>query len=781
MASTRGGQAWRCLLAGLLVMAAQANPTAGSAQETRIRVQDGQSLRDIAQAELGDPDLWTEILRANELRSPADVQPGMELVIPAGAIAAADRALDQALAAIQRATAEGARLFAPDEIEQGIASYDAGVARRKAGDWAGAAEAAGEARQAAAAAMQLVAAGRDSPAEARLTDREGRVEGRTPQELVWSDRADDAVLIEEEKVRTLSRSSAQITFRDNSRLRLNANSQAVIRRMRTDPLSRTEEASVSLVEGDFYALLSGQGPRKRFELQVPEVDTDVQSRSFWVRHDGSGSKFTNYDEGVLRVAANGREVALGRNEATLVRAGQRPSDKVGIRAAAVLLAPPDNGQTVTADVGLRWAPVEEAAGYWLELAHDPGFQRMQLSRWGLKDTGFATGELPVGTYYWRVAALDRFGLPGERGATWRFHVRVDQAPPFLVITEPPEHATLTRSPMPVRGQTEPGARLLVDGLSVAVAGDGSFATEVALTPSNGQIRLQATDPAGNVTERQRTYRFVPDEADVLRFDAGLPQLSPRHFVTRQDPVSLTGSTLPGARLLLRAAGQPLREATYADKDGRFTLNVPVTAGTAEYGIEVVQRSGRTSREAITVSLDRDPPSIGLDLPPPAITAVEWLPLRGRAEGAVTLSLNGQPVQLIDGTFDQTVTLVPGINRLRLEATDLVGNVRVANVEVRLDQQAPELVGYRVSPPRARPGQPLRVEVQAKDASGLRQLAPARLRVAGVEYDQFLELGAVPGTYAATVLLPPDAAGPAELREVEIEDYAGNKARFSLGR
>jgi len=767
-------------------MAAQANAGAGSAQETggqetTVRVQDGQSLRDIAQAELGDPDLWTEILRANELRSPADVRPGMELVIPAGAIAAADRALGQALAAIQRATAAGARLFAPDEIEQGIASYDAGVARRKAGDWAGAVAAAGEARQAASAAMQLVAAGRDSPAEARLTDREGRVEGRTPQELVWSDRDHDAILIEEERVRTLSRSSAQITFRDDSRLRLNANSQAVIRRMRTDPLSRTEEARVSLVEGDFYALLSGQGPRKRFELQVPEVETDVQSRSFWVRHDGSGSKFTNYDEGVLRVAANGREVALGRNEATLVRTGQRPSEKVGIRAATELLAPPDNGQTVTADVGLRWAPVEDAAGYWLELAHDPGFQRMQLSRWGLKDTGFATGELPVGTYYWRVAALDRFGLPGERGATWRFHVRVDQAPPFLVITEPTEHATLARSPVPVRGQTEPGARLLVAGQPVAVAGDGTFATEVALTPGDGQIRLQATDPAGNVTERLRAYRFVPDEADMLRFDAGLPQLSSRHFVTRQDVVSLTGSTLPGARLLLRAEGLPLREATYADGNGRFTLNVPVTGGTTEYDIELVQRSGRTSRDGITVSLDRDPPSIELDLPPPTITAVKWLPLRGRAEGAVELSLNGQPVQLLDDGFDQTVTLVPGLNRLRLEATDLVGNVRVANFEVRLDQQAPELVGYRVSPQRVEAGQPVQVEVQARDESGLRQLAPVRLRVAGVEHRGFLELGGTPGTYAATVLLPPDAAGPAELREVEIEDYAGNKARFSLGR
>ena len=171
--------------------------------------------------------------------------------------------------------------------------------------------------------MLLAAAGRDAVAEARLSDREGSVEGRKPQELVWTDREREAALIEEEKLRTLSRSSAQITFRDDSRLRLNANSQAVIRRMRTDPLSRTEEAKVSLVEGDFYALLSGKSERKKFDLEVPEVETDVDSRNFWVRSDPSGSKFTNYDEGALRVSANGAEVTLGRNEGTLVRSGRR--------------------------------------------------------------------------------------------------------------------------------------------------------------------------------------------------------------------------------------------------------------------------------------------------------------------------------------------------------------------------------------------------------------------------------------------------------------------------
>ena len=316
--------------------------------------------------------------------------------------------------------------------------------------------AAGEAEVAAAAAIKLSAASRDAAAEARLSDREGSVEGRRPQDLIWSDRERDAVLTEEERLRTLSRSSAQITFRDDSRLRLNANSQAVIRRMRTDPLSRTEEAKVSLVEGDFYALLAGKTDRKKFEVQVPEVTTDVESRNFWVRRDDSGSKFTNFDEGVLRVAANGSAVDLGRNEGTLVRNGRQPTEKVGILGAVGLQAPADDSQTFAAEADLRWAPVADAVGYWLELAHDQGFERMAISRWGLKDTTFATGPLEIGSYYWRIAALDRFGLPGARGEVWRFHVRVDQMPPFLTIQRPAEGELIRTGPIGIEGEAEKG-------------------------------------------------------------------------------------------------------------------------------------------------------------------------------------------------------------------------------------------------------------------------------------------------------------------------------------
>lgn len=752
--------------------------TGSAAEPARVRVEDGQGLRDLAQKYLGDPDLWTEILRANDLASITDVRPGMELVIPVSQFAAVNRALRQALQAIRRATEEGARLFAAEQIEAGLRLYKDGVARRKAGDWEAAASLAGDATTAALAALKTATAQRDVAAEARLSDRAGSVEGRRPQDLAWSDRPLGAMLIEEEKVRTLSLSSAQITFRDDSRLRLSANSQAVIQRMRVDPLSRKEEAKVSLVEGDFYALLSGRSERRSFELEVPEARTDIESRNFWVRRDASGAKFTNYDDRTLDVAANGAAVTLGRNEGTLVRTGQAPSGKIGVLPATRLTAPADDGETPSPDVELGWAPLADADGYWLELAVDPAFQRLAASRWGLKDDHFRTDPLPVGTYYWRVAGLDRFGLPGERSTVWRFHVRVDRTPPFLSIGEPAEGAILRSDTIRVEGETEPGAKLSLNGAVVKVGADGRFATSALATRLGENVLiLAATDAAGNLTERARSFRYEPDARATLRFDDAIPRLGPGRFVTGRDVISLAGATDVGARLLVRAADGAMRATTHADDTGRFALNLPLVAAEEAFTVEVVQPSGFSSREQLAVVQKRDPPVVSLEEPPPAVTAVERLPLRGRAEGARGLTVNGRPARLIGDAFDETVTLRQGENTIELVATDIVGNVRVERFEVGLDQNPPELVGYRVTPPQARAGEPVWIEVTARDASGLRKAAPFRLRVGDREIADFLELGAG-GAYHASLPLPAGAAGRVRLLEVEVEDYAGNKARFT---
>lgn len=769
-----GGGLWFVIVIGLL---SQSNAMAQDSERFAVTVGEGQSLRDIAQEYLGDPDLWSEILRANNLDAITDVKPGIELQIPVTQISNANRALSESLEAIQVATREGARLFAPDEIAAAIRLRESAVAERKAGTWEKAAELAHQAVGLAEQALALATKQRDAAAEALLSDREGTVEGQKSQELVWSDRLINALLIEEEKVRTLSRSSAQITFRDDSRLRLNANSQAVIQRIRVDPLSRREEAKVSLIEGDFYALLGGNSQRKKFEIEIPEVETEIDSRNFWVRRDVSGSKFTNFDEQVLRVAAQGASVDLGRNEGTLVRSGQAPSAKVDILQAPALVGPSDDSVAFNATSDLQWQQVTDAAGYWVEIAYDPGFNRMTVSRWGLTEPSFEVAGVDIGSYYWRVAGLDKFGLPGERSEVWRFHVRVDRTAPFLKIDSPGEGDILRESPLPLHGESEPNAVLSLDRKPLATSDDGTF--EVLYQPQLGrnELIIEARDEAGNVTRRNRSFVYMPDEAAAVRFDDNLPRRGPRDFVTERDVVSLAGEAEPLAQLVVRAADRTTRASAYVDGTGRFSIDVPVVAATEAFDLEVVTRSGYTTKDSFTVAIDREPPGIQLEAPPPTVTAVEWLPLRGRAPGATRLTLNGVEVPLLDDAFDQSVTLRQGANTIDLVAIDLVGNVLVDKFDVELDQMPPTLVRQSVSKSAIEGGESVTVEVVAEDSSGLKQAAPFTIRVGSTEVSDFLEFNRAAGSYRATVFLP--EAGAVVLKEVELEDYAGNRQRYSF--
>ncbi len=746
--------------------------------ETYIVVlEEGQTLRDVAAEHLGDPDLWPELLLSSGLQSITEAVPGTALVIPATIVARANRAIEQALATIQAANREGARLFAPEEISLAIDRHEQALTMRQAGAWEEAAQQADDAHLFASLALDLATAARDATAEAILSDREGSVEGRRTEELDWSARDLNAILLEQETVRTLSRSSAQITFTDDSRLRLNANSQAVIEHMRRDPLTRREEATVSLVEGDFYAILSDNTARSEFAVEVAEVETELDSRSFWMRRDDTGSKFTNYDvEGVLTVSANGGSVALGENEGTLVRRGRPPSPKLAVLTAPNLASPADDEIIFVADVPLAWEVVDGAAGYWLEVAADPGFNRMTQSRWGLLEPLHTIEGLDVGVHYWRTAALDNFGLPGGRSEARRFNVRIDQAPPFLVLRAPVEGAVVRAGPVTLRGETEIGATVAFDGQPVETDDAGRFELSVTARPGLNDVSVDARDTAGNVTRRSRSFTFAPDAGVAIHFDEAIPRRGPRRFVAGSKTISVAGQGLPDALVEVSAEDGARRAATYSNTVGAFNLNVPIRGDEENFSIVMTDPTGLQVGDGFTAVIDREPPSIVLEPPVPAVTAVEWLPLRGRADGAVRLSINGDEANLVDGTFDETLTLQLGTNDIKMGAMDLVGNVRVETHQVVLDQEPPEIVSHALSATRAAPGSTVSIEVVARDHSGLRKAAPFALSAGESSVTGYLEFLPATGSYRGTVVLPADANGRLALDEVEVEDYAGNRTR-----
>ncbi|MFV0513559.1 MAG: hypothetical protein ACK5MY_08025 [Jhaorihella sp.] len=122
------------------LMAGLCEPAAGEtdpmdAPMQLVRFGEADTIRGIVGRYLGDPDLWPTVLALNDIESSADLVPGAQLRLPVRQVAAADHALVTSLDAIQKANAEGARIFAPAEIGSALENRNTAVLRRVEGEW----------------------------------------------------------------------------------------------------------------------------------------------------------------------------------------------------------------------------------------------------------------------------------------------------------------------------------------------------------------------------------------------------------------------------------------------------------------------------------------------------------------------------------------------------------------------------------------------------------------------------------------------------------------------
>lgn len=770
----------RSALAGALIasLAALAPLAAQQGDYLVVRLETDQNIRQLAERYLDNPDLWPEILRASGLKSITELRTGITLRVPANEISTANKALVDALLQIQAANLAGAQLFAPENIGKAILLHDQALVRRTQRDWTSTRGLATESYSEATVALTRSQAMRDQTAEALLSDRQGQVEGQRPQDLAWRGLQLRQILIEEEKVRTLSDSTAQITFRDASRLRLSANSNAIIQRLRYDPLKRSEEAKVTLVEGDFYALLSDKTARTSFNVEIPRVNANIESGSFWVSHDTAGAKFANYDVGAVEVTALGKTVTLGPNEGTIVTPGSTPRDKMTVLPAPVPSAPRDDSVVYGTKPRLAWSAVPNAVGYWIEIAGDQAFGRMVVSKFGLEQPQFDGAALTPGEYFWRVAALDSLGLPGARSPTFRFRVEIDDTPPYLSITAPERDAILRDPTVRVTGDSEPGARVAVQGQPVEIRPDGRFETTITAVPGTNTVVVVATDPAGNETKRERSFTHMPDRQSVVAFDPEIPAVGPRHFLTSENVISLGGATTPNAQLRIEAGGA-LRASAATDAAGRFRLNLPIQGETERFTITVTAASGFSSSDEFAVTSDRKPPQIALDEVPLRLTSEPRFVVAGRTKPGAKLTLNGREIANRNGRFEEAVTLKTGENAFALVAADTAGNVAVENWTMILDREPPTLVRSTVRAISSGGRPAVSIEVEAEDATGLAKVAPFKVVAADQAYSGFLRYNRAAKRYEGMLVVPAEAAPTAALAQVELEDDAGNKKLFVL--
>ncbi len=744
-----------------------------------IVVAEGESVRQISEKYLGDPDLWPIILRANNLQDITDLTSGQSLTLPVSEIQAAKQSLAVSLTEIQSANHQGAQLFAPKLIETAIGYRDEALAKHNGGSWSETLSLANLSLASAASARQVSEKNRDQSAEARLNDRQGWVEGQRPEELLWSDRKLNAILREEEKIRTLSRSTAQVVFRDASRLRLNANSQAVIQRIRFDPLKRREEAEINLVTGDFYAILGAESSRNRLEVQLPNVDAKIDSGDFWVSHDRTGAKFTNYDSRPVTVSAGGETIELGRNQGAFVRDGTAASEKFDVKPATKLVSPRDDQTIYGRKIQFKWEPVDDASAYWIEIAFDHGFDRMRESRWGIAESTVQDIELAPGTYYWRIAALDAFGLPGNRSKTGRFDVEIDDAPPFLEIRTPSDSQILRQPAYTISGEAEPGVRVTVNGQPTEIDKDGRFALQLIADEGVNDVVVAATDAAGNATERTVRFQFMPDRNATVAYEKSIPRIADRHFLTGGDKIRISGVAAGNAQFIVKDGSGTKRVSTRTDKQGQFAVSLPLFGEAEDFEVSVILASGYSYRDSFRVELDKTPPQLRHDETPPRLASSPELKLRGEIDSDAELTLNGELVNLEDRRFNVVLQLIPGPNLFQLVATDKVGNVTVEKWIVTLDREAPEVVDRRIDRKDSGDGQFLTVLIKARDASGLAKTAPFRVFVADKVFPGMLRYNRATKSYQGGLRIPGLTKGLMATALVELTDDAGNTKSVEL--
>jgi hypothetical protein len=96
-----------------------------------------------------------------------------------------------------------------------------------------------------------------------------------------------------------------------------------------------------------------------------------------------------------------------------------------------------------------------------------------------------------------VRAVDAAGNAAQLNRT----VTLDQIPPALSITNPAAGSRIPESRVMVRGLTDPGSVVTVNGVLAQMERTGRFSAEMALSEGENSLVVTSVDPAGNPTTK----------------------------------------------------------------------------------------------------------------------------------------------------------------------------------------------------------------------------------------------------------------------------------------
>jgi Glucodextranase, domain B len=308
-------------------------------------------------------------------------------------------------------------------------------------------------------------------------------------------------------VKTEKASGAQLTFSTGNVVKVRPDSVVLI----------SEGEAAVAEEGTAWHVQSGQVNfqlKQNTEIITPTARTKAAANSSGnINVTDEGGTGVKIFQGSAQVATKqGQTITLAGNQAILVDAKGQAGPKIELPPPPGLVAPPIKAELPyvappLATAHLTWGEVKGAATYRVAMDYNVVQADLLLSAAldmpGIGETKHDTANLEPGRYFWRVAGVSKEGLEGDFSRVSSFSViKALEPPPSPTDTAPKlsiDTPDVLASVVQVRGRTDPGASVTVDGHAIKVLADGSF-SEFVKKGDKPFIVVKATGANGQVTE-----------------------------------------------------------------------------------------------------------------------------------------------------------------------------------------------------------------------------------------------------------------------------------------
>ncbi|MCG8372327.1 MAG: FecR family protein, partial [Balneolales bacterium] len=411
--------------------------------------------------------------------------------------------------------------------------------------------------------------------QAQLEKKTGMVDKRIGLLGGWNNANEGDLFKESDGVRTQEESYANLGFTDGTKIIVDPNTVAVIRKSRIDRLDESSDTEISLVEGGLLAKLSAAATeRSNYILNAGSSQSELRTQNFYAEADTDETvKLTNYD-GVANVSANDVTITIRKNEGTIVREGEPPSAPIQLLPAPELVWSRQDSVVYSDQIIYSYQLVENARYYIVQRSSSPSFD-VDLEEVQLVNNSALLSYLTLGTTYVRVQAVDNLGLRGPYSEPTRIIRNVDnQAPPAFIDGLNGNILFTLNESIEIMGLTQPDARILIDNMPVAVQASGRFIKTIQNLKTDQAVSVIASDASGNNTNR--TIRVVKLTEETL-FNFALSGASGRDPIRVNNPtVTFSAEAYPGLEVIINNGGNTRRVVT--DSQGRWGITMSMQEG-----------------------------------------------------------------------------------------------------------------------------------------------------------------------------------------------------------